>query len=202
LSRALARCRAGQRNEERGQNAGMTRNPSYLSDVASAAAAGERPAISRHPRHYSNQLAASKRFASVTRNARSLAARVTSSAVASPACPIVPVAPCFGIDPVTLSPTRRGEKSSAGPRDSATKTSHRPRPFWQRFFGASFLVFSDGHFLPAHTADRRSVKLILAVANSICESTMIIINIDNTEKLGSSRILFRTGVHLQKTKPP
>ena len=77
-----------------------------------------------------------------------------------------------------------------------------PSPLVQRFFGASFLVFSDGHVLPAHTADRHSAKLILAVANSICENTMIIINIDNTEKLGSSRILFRMGVNPQKTKPP
>jgi hypothetical protein len=51
--------------------------------VASTAAAGERPAISRHsrhPRHRSYQIAASKWFASVTRNTRPLPTRVTGSA--------------------------------------------------------------------------------------------------------------------------
>jgi hypothetical protein len=112
----------------------------------------------------------------------------------SPRGAMVPPAP----SPALRAPSPRGGDGAARP---LTRPSGTLSP-GQRFFGASFLVFSDGHFLPAHTADRRSAKLILAVANSICESTMIIKNIDNTEKLGSCRILFRTGVNLQKTKPP
>jgi mRNA interferase MazF len=77
-----------------------------------------------------------------------------------------------------------------------------PSPSMQRFLGASFLVLSDGLFLPGHSADRHSAKLILAVANSICDCAMIITITDNTEKLGSSRILFRTGVNRKKARPP
>jgi hypothetical protein len=68
--------------------------------AASAAAAGERPAILRHHRHQrhgSNQVSAIKRFASVTQNAKSLSPCVTSDAFASPARPVVPIAQFLAI---------------------------------------------------------------------------------------------------------
>jgi hypothetical protein len=66
----------------------------------SAAAAGERPAISRHSCHWSCQVAARKRFAPMTRNAKPLAARVMQTAFASCARPFVWVVPFYGIDPM------------------------------------------------------------------------------------------------------
>jgi hypothetical protein len=71
---------------------------------ATAAAAGERPAISRHSRHSrhrSRQVVATQWYALVTRNARPLAARVTHCAVASPTRHSVPFARCFVIDPIS-----------------------------------------------------------------------------------------------------
>jgi hypothetical protein len=72
--------------------------------VVPTAAAGERPAISRHSRHsrhWSYQVALSKKFAPMTRIATPRPARVMDSALASCARPFVWVVPIFGIDPMT-----------------------------------------------------------------------------------------------------
>jgi hypothetical protein len=72
--------------------------------VVPAAAAGERPAISRHSRHsrhWSYQVAVCEKFAPMTRNARPRPARVMDSALASCARPFVWVVPILGIDPMT-----------------------------------------------------------------------------------------------------
>jgi hypothetical protein len=68
--------------------------------LASSPAAGERPAISRHSRHCSRQVAFSKQFAPMTRNSKPLTARVIRSAFASCAGPFVWVVPFYGIDPM------------------------------------------------------------------------------------------------------
>jgi hypothetical protein len=78
--------------------------PKRWSSLASPAAAGQRTAILRHLRHLrhqSHQIMASKWFAPMTQNAELLAACVMDSAFASCARPFVPVAPCFGIDPMS-----------------------------------------------------------------------------------------------------